>query len=170
MEDSANTTSETQSVITSESSSEPNSKPVSKKIKLKTADLDIFEVDEEIAMEFQTVKSYIEDGVPEGTVTPLPNVSSAALAKSIEYCRKHLEFNGKSKVLDDSEGETDAKPSEEAKAFEAKFLDEAVADRIKNKSVEYVRKFFGFENDFTPEEEAKLREDYAWAFEGVDED
>lgn len=37
------------------------------------------------------------------------------------------------------------------------FLTEVVADRIKNKSVGYVRKYFGVENDFNPEEEAECR-------------
>jgi len=49
-------------------------------------------------------------------------------------------------------------------------LSQAVADRIQIKSVEYMRKFFGIENDFTPEEEAKLREERSWAFEDVDKD
>ncbi|KAJ6740589.1 SCF UBIQUITIN LIGASE SKP1 COMPONENT [Salix purpurea] len=49
-------------------------------------------------------------------------------------------------------------------------LNQAVADRIQNRSVEYVRSFFGIDNDFTSEEEALLREEHAWAFEDVDED
>ena len=50
------------------------------------------------------------------------------------------------------------------------FLNQSVADRIQNKSVEYVRRFFGIESDYTPQEEAQLREGCAWAFEDVDED
>ncbi|KAJ9164488.1 hypothetical protein P3X46_024060 [Hevea brasiliensis] len=34
----------------------------------------------------------------------------------------------------------------------------------------YVRQFLEIENDFTPEEEAMLLEENAWAFEGVDQD
>ncbi|TYI42710.1 hypothetical protein ES332_A01G117800v1 [Gossypium tomentosum] len=49
-------------------------------------------------------------------------------------------------------------------------LTQAVADRIKNKSVEYVRKVFGIENDYTPEEEAELRKQNEWAFEDLDPD
>ncbi|MCI49592.1 SKP1-like protein 14-like, partial [Trifolium medium] len=50
------------------------------------------------------------------------------------------------------------------------FLSQVIADRIANKSVEYVRKYFGIENDFTPEDEAKLREELPWTFTGVDKD
>ncbi|KAF5750726.1 SKP1 [Tripterygium wilfordii] len=52
---------------------------------------------------------------------------------------------------------------------------QAIADRIKNRSVEYVRnlKFWGFDpkTDFwTKEEEEELRTSNAFAFEGVDPD
>ena len=40
-----------------------------------------------------------------------------------------------------------------------------VADRIKGKSPEDIRKLFGLENTYTPEEEAKVRQANAWAFE-----
>ncbi len=36
---------------------------------------------------------------------------------------------------------------------------------IKNKTVEELRDYFGVENDFTPEEEDKIREDFAWAID-----
>lgn len=45
-----------------------------------------------------------------------------------------------------------------------------LANTIKNKSVEYVRKFFGIENNFTPKEEETVRKEYEWAFAGVDPD
>ncbi|KAM1047515.1 hypothetical protein ACFX2C_026864 [Malus domestica] len=44
-------------------------------------------------------------------------------------------------------------------------LNQTVADQIKNKNVEHMRKLFGVESDYTPEEEQKLCEEYAWAFE-----
>ncbi|KAF7801366.1 SKP1-like protein 14 [Senna tora] len=50
------------------------------------------------------------------------------------------------------------------------FLNQGIANRIKNKSVEYVRKFFGIENDFTPEEEQAIRLENSWVWEDIDED
>ena len=46
-------------------------------------------------------------------------------------------------------------------------LDEAcgaVADLIKDKQPEQIREIFGLENTFTPEEEAAVRRENAWAF------
>ncbi|KAK7851847.1 skp1-like protein 10 [Quercus suber] len=50
------------------------------------------------------------------------------------------------------------------------FFCRPVANAIQNKSVKYVCKFFGLESDFELGEEEKLREEFAWSFEGVDED
>lgn len=138
-------------------------------------------------MEFATVKTFFDDNTEAtfGTVIPLPNVSAEPLSHIIQYCKRNLMFRAESA------------PEEARKVYDAEFvkelsneqlrelilavnyldiknlldvLNQAVADRIKNKSVEYVRQFFGIENDFTPEDEARLREENAWAFEGVDED
>ncbi|MBA0550340.1 hypothetical protein Golob_021295 [Gossypium lobatum] len=170
------------------------------KITLLTADEEEFVVDEAIAMELGTVKMYYEDNPDScDEAIPLPNVTSKYLAKVIEYYKWHVEYRAKKapkpvkiKFLQYEEEE-----DEEAKAFDeallntldnegmkqmimaANYLDakdllemltQAVADRIKNKSVEYVRKFFGIENDYTPEEEAELRKQNEWAIEDLDPD
>lgn len=49
-------------------------------------------------------------------------------------------------------------------------LRQGIADRIENKSVEYVRAFFGIESSFTAEEEARIREENMWVFEDMKED
>uniref|UniRef100_A0A914XQH1 Skp1-related protein n=1 Tax=Plectus sambesii TaxID=2011161 RepID=A0A914XQH1_9BILA len=38
-----------------------------------------------------------------------------------------------------------------------------VADKISGQTVEWVRDYLNMENDYTPEEEAKLKEEIAWA-------
>jgi len=51
-----------------------------------------------------------------------------------------------------------------------KFLCMTIVSIIENKSIEYVRNYFGTKNDFTPEEEARLREELTWAISGDNED
>ncbi|KQJ98741.1 hypothetical protein BRADI_3g38770v3 [Brachypodium distachyon] len=84
-----------------------------------------------------------------------------------------------------------SKEEEEMKSFDAEFIDvdltllynlfmaanyldikglldlcaQKVADMIKGKKPEEVREIFGIKNDFTPEEEAEIRKENAWAFE-----
>ncbi|CAL9042681.1 unnamed protein product [Musa banksii] len=149
---------------------------MAKTIMLKSSDGEVFEVDEAVAMESQTIKHMIEDDCAENGI-PLPNVTSAILAKVIEYCRKHVEASAAaaSKSSDDGSKPTD----EEIKSWDAEFVkvDQAtlfdlilaanylnikglldltcqtVADMIKGKTPEEIRKTFNIKNDFTPEEE-----------------
>ncbi|GMI84016.1 SKP1-like 14 [Hibiscus trionum] len=159
------------------------------KITLRTADNHEFEVDEAVAMEFGTVKTFFDEN-PDASdePIPLPNVSSKCLSTIIEYCKFHLALRSRddpSKVEDEGKvyDEELVKAQDNESLIELvlavnylnikdmlDMLNQGVADRIKNKSVEYVRKFFGIENDYTPEEEAEIRAQYEWAFEGVDPD
>jgi S-phase kinase-associated protein 1 len=41
----------------------------------------------------------------------------------------------------------------------------AVADKMKGKTPEQIREAFHIENDYTPEQEAEVRKQNAWAFE-----
>ncbi|KAB2621319.1 S-phase kinase-associated protein 1-like protein 6 [Pyrus ussuriensis x Pyrus communis] len=50
----------------------------------------VFEVDEAIAMESQTIKQMVEDDYANNAI-PLPNVTSHIVTKVIEYGRKHVE-------------------------------------------------------------------------------
>jgi len=62
-----------------------------KRVKLKSSDDEMFEVDEAVAFESQAVKNMIEDTGIDAPI-PLPNVSSKILAKVIEYCKYHVEI------------------------------------------------------------------------------
>jgi S-phase kinase-associated protein 1 len=154
-----------------------------KRVKLKSSDDEMFEVDEAVAFESQAVKNMIEDTGMDHPI-PLPNVSSKILAKVIEYCKYHVDNQ---KSTDDKP----ATPEDEIKAWDQDFVkvDQAtlfdlilaanylniknlldltcqtVADMIKGKTPEEIRKTFNIKNDFTPEEEEEVRRENQWAFE-----
>ncbi|KAJ6419636.1 SKP1 [Salix viminalis] len=155
-----------------------------KKINLKTSDDQIFEVEESVAMEFATVKSFFEDAPSSTDTVPLPNVPAKPFSQVIEFCKEQIKFKANPDETEKKKSNSEfvkEKTNEDlvemipvANYLEIKdlldVLNQAVADRIQNRSVEYVRSFFGIDNDFTSEEEALLREEHAWAFEDVDED
>ncbi|TMW81810.1 hypothetical protein EJD97_007764 [Solanum chilense] len=148
----------------------------SKKLILKSSDGDEFEIEESIAVQSGTIKNMAEDDY---TLIPLPNVNTQKLILIIEYIKKH--------------GEKTDSNEEEIKEFDKEYLKDksyndmfelivaanylhivdlmnllcqTIADRIKHKSVIAIRKIFGITNDYTPEEEEKIREDHKWAHEG----
>uniref|UniRef100_A0A7N0VA34 SKP1-like protein n=1 Tax=Kalanchoe fedtschenkoi TaxID=63787 RepID=A0A7N0VA34_KALFE len=150
-----------------------------KKLTLLSSDGESFIIDEIVALESQTIKHMVEDECADNGI-PLPNVNSKILAKVIEYCKKHVEA-----------AKADAGSDDELKAFDADFVkvDQAtlfdlilaanylnikglldltcqtVADMIKGKTPEEIRKTFNIKNDFTPEEEEEVRRENQWAFE-----
>ncbi|OIV92515.1 hypothetical protein TanjilG_02278 [Lupinus angustifolius] len=158
-------------------------------ISLKTADGETFNVSPIIAKHMEIVQNFIGDDSSvsvTSSVVPLPNVNASELSKIIDYLDYHHNFR---KGVDSND--------EEAKEFDEKFtkglshdelkmlliaanylnvkellelLFQTIADIIENKSVEYVRNFFGIVSTYTPEEEEELRQQHRWAFEGVDED
>ncbi|KAL0799843.1 hypothetical protein Bca101_055018 [Brassica carinata] len=129
---------------------------MSKKIILKSSDNESFEVDEAVALKCETIKHMIEDNCT-GDGIPLPNVTSATLAKVIEYCKKHAEA-----------------AAGDRRSTAANFLNVpglldlmcmAVANMMRGKTVEQIRTIFHIKKDYTEEEEAEVRADNAWAFE-----
>uniref|UniRef100_A0A3Q7EUH6 SKP1-like protein n=1 Tax=Solanum lycopersicum TaxID=4081 RepID=A0A3Q7EUH6_SOLLC len=146
-----------------------------------SSDGEVFEVDEAVALESQTIKHLIEDDCA-GSNIPLPNVTSKILAKVIEYSKRHVEASSKTE---------DKAAEDELKVFDAEFVKvdqgtlfdlilaanylnikslldltcQTVADMIKGKTPEEIRKTFNIKNDFTPEEEEEVRRENAWAFE-----
>ncbi|XP_037424714.1 SKP1-like protein 1 [Triticum dicoccoides] len=156
-----------------------------KMITLKSSDGEEFQVEEAAAMESQTIRHMIEDDCADNGI-PLPNVDSKILSKVIEYCKKHVQADSSS-----STSTAAAAPAEDLKSFDAEFVkvDQAtlfdlilaanylnikglldltcqtVADMIKGKTPEEIRKTFNIKNDFTPEEEVEIRRENQWAFE-----
>ncbi|KAE8724717.1 SKP1-like protein 1B [Hibiscus syriacus] len=151
----------------------------SKKIMLRSSDGETFEVEEAVAVESQTIKHMIEDDCADNAI-PLPNVTSKILSKVIEYCRKHVEAATKE---NNSEDEIRAWDADFVKVDQNTLFDlilaanylnikslldltcQTVADMIKGKTPEEIRKTFNIKNDFTPEEEEEVRRENQWAFE-----
>ncbi|KAK7401619.1 hypothetical protein VNO78_13238 [Psophocarpus tetragonolobus] len=48
-------------------------------------------------------------------------------------------------------------------------LSRSIANGIRNKTVEFVREFFGVVNDYTPDEEEAYRKENDWVFENIEE-
>ncbi|KAJ0232508.1 SKP1 component [Hirschfeldia incana] len=153
----------------------------SKKIVLKSSDGHIFEVEEAVALQSQTIANMIEDDCVENGI-PISNINGEILAKVIAYCKKHV-------VLPD--GDTSSSSKEDLKDWDAEFMNtdqstlfdlilaanflnvkdlldlgcQTVADMITGKTPEEIRTVFNIENDFTPAEVEEIRKENQWAFE-----
>ncbi|CAE8595508.1 unnamed protein product [Polarella glacialis] len=130
------------------------------------------------------IKNMVDDSGTDEEI-PLPNVKSAILSKVVDYCKFHkdnvpAEINKplKSTNLVEcgvSEWDNEYVNIEQEVLFElilaANYLDikclldltcAKVASMIKGKNTEEIRKQFNIVNDFTPEEEAQVREENRW--------
>ncbi|KAK7401620.1 hypothetical protein VNO78_13239 [Psophocarpus tetragonolobus] len=150
-------------------------------VKLRSMDGVTFEVEASIAKEMETVQSFIEEcGRDPSEVIPLHNVSSRELSRIVRYCSEHLRLARDGDIKGTKE--FDNRFVAALSLYEMKelvlaanylnmkklldFLSASIAEVIKNKSVEFVREFFGVDNDYTPEEEHQYRSLHAWAFKG----
>ena len=158
-------------------------------IKLHSSDGDNFPVDVDIAKKSVTIKTMLEDlGIEEGheEEVPLPNVNSAILEKVIQWATTHKDDPPPPEDDDKKERRTDDIPEcckaflvvEQGTLFDlilaANYLDikglldvtcKTVANLIKGKTPEEIRKTFNIKNDFTPEEEEQVRKENEWCEE-----
>ncbi|XP_012833684.1 PREDICTED: SKP1-like protein 1B [Erythranthe guttata] len=110
-------------------------------ITLKSYDGEVIEVPEIVAVLSVTIKNMVEDGCA-GGVIPLEEVDAETLSWVITYLKKH-----------------------------ANLIPTNIAKFIMNKRMGTVRKLFGIENDYTPEEEEAVMREHQWAHEeGVESD
>ncbi|EFC48551.1 S-phase kinase-associated protein [Naegleria gruberi] len=158
-----------------------------KQVELTSKDKVSFKVDRDVILMSGLVKDMLEEGDEDETpIIPIPNVDSKPLQKVIEYCQYHhkepaqeIEKPLKGKI-EDVICDWDKKFLEIDQSLLIELIMAAnylnikdlldltcakVASMIKGKSPEQIREMFGIENDFTPEEEAKIREENKWCEE-----
>ncbi|XP_028806986.1 SKP1-like protein 11 [Neltuma alba] len=160
----------------------------SKTITVVSSDGDEFEMTMKAAEQSKLITHMLDEfGVSDKV--PLYNVNSETMAKVMEYCKKHADHEAAKE--EDGGAAIGAGGEEELKKWDDEFLKvengllfniilaanyleikslldsscQAVADMIKGKTPEQIRQIFNIKNDFTPEEEAKLRSENEWAFQ-----
>jgi S-phase kinase-associated protein 1 len=158
-------------------------------IRLQSSDGEIFPVDIAVAKKSNTIKTMLDDlGVEDGDeeIVPLPNVDANILKKVIEWSSFHKDDP---EPTDDDEyserirneipsWDTDFLKVDQSTLFEiilaANYLDikgllevgcKTVANMMKGKSPEEIRKIFNIKNDLTPEEEEAIRKENEWCEE-----
>jgi len=157
-------------------------------ISLATNDHAVIEVERSVAERSIVIKHMLED-VGEESIgkepVPLPNVNEAVLRKVLEWCEYHKndpvstaddETDSRKKTTDIEEWDQKFMQVDQEMLFEiilaANYLDikplldvgcKTVANMIKGKSPEEIRKTFNIVNDFTPEEEEQIRRENEWA-------
>ncbi|XP_011047805.1 PREDICTED: SKP1-like protein 1B [Populus euphratica] len=151
-----------------------SSETTTKVLKLKTSDNEVFEVEEKAALQSGIIKGMVEDGYSTDDAIPLFNVEKKTLVKIVEWLKKHASDASKDELekwdadfVDvDTDSLYDLLLASNYLSVEVLLgqLVQKVADMIKGKQPEEIRKLFNIKNDFTPEEEEEIRKDNAWAF------
>eukprot|EP00127_Corallochytrium_limacisporum_P001721 Clim_evm58s77 gene=Clim_evmTU58s77 len=156
-------------------------------VKLIASDGVEFDVPASVACKSVTIKNMLEDlgTEDEATPVPLPNVSGTILDKVIQYCKHHKddvtpadEDDVRNKNDDTDPWDTEFCRVDQGTLFElilaANYLDikpmldltcKTVAQMIKGKKAEEIRKTFNIKNDFTPEEEEEVKKENQWCEE-----
>jgi len=159
-------------------------------INLQSSDGVVFQVDFEIAKASVTIKTMVENlGLEEEDeeIVPLPNVNANILKKVIQWATYHKDDPPMPEDDEELDMRTDdicswdadfLKVEDQGTLFElilaANYLDikgllavtsKTVANMIKGKTPEEIRKKFNIENDFTAAEEVKVRKENEWCEE-----
>jgi len=154
---------------------------------LQSSDGEDIQVDRDVAERSVLIKNMVGDLGEEAMEEPIPipNVNAAVLKKVIEWCIHHKhdppstnedDSDSRKKTTDIEEWDQKFMQVDQEMLFEiilaANYLDikalldvgcKTVANMIKGKSPEEIRKTFNIQNDFTPEEEDQIRRENEWA-------
>lgn len=157
-------------------------------IKVQSSDGEVFSVGTDVIKLSNTINTMLQDlGLDEEgeeqDPVPLTNVNAAILKKVINWCQYHKddppilddEDNREKRTDDISSWDTEFLKVDQGTLFElilaANYLDikglldvtcKTVANMIKGKTPEEIRRTFNIKNDFTPEEEEAIRRENAW--------
>lgn len=161
-------------------------------VNLRSSEGTVFQVElDTIKNVSQTIRTMVDDlsiGEEDGdNDIPLQNVSASILEKVITWARRHKDDHNAAADEDDSrdrrtddisQWDQDFLKVDQGTLFEliqaANYLDikglldvtcKTVANMIKGKTPEEIRKTFNITNDFTPEEEEAIKEENKWAEE-----
>merc|ERR1712072_57733 len=155
-------------------------------VKLVSSDNVEIVTERKIAERSMLIKNMIEDlGAPGEEPIPIMNVSEAVLRKVLEWCAHHKndpaptqddDADSRKKTTDIEDWDQKFMQVDQEMLFEiilaANYMDikalldvgcKTVANMIKGKSPEEIRKTFNIQNDFTPEEEEQIRRENEWA-------
>ncbi|KAK8113655.1 E3 ubiquitin ligase complex SCF subunit scon-3 [Apiospora kogelbergensis] len=156
-------------------------------IRLQSNDNHTIDVEKAVAERSLLIKNMLEDlgDAAVSETIPIPNVTESVLRKVIEWCEHH---RGDPPATNEDESDT-RKRTTEIEEWDQKFMQvdqemlfeiilasnyldikplldvgcKTVANMIKGKSPEEIRKTFNITNDFTPEEEEQIRRENEWA-------
>jgi S-phase kinase-associated protein 1 len=159
-----------------------------KKIWVESSDSAVIEIDRAVAERSMLIKNLLDDigdNTDPNNPIPVQNVNESVLRKVIEWCEHHRndpiqtqddESDARKKTTDIEEWDQKFMQVDQEMLFEiilaSNYLDikplldvgcKTVANMIKGKSPEEIRKTFNITNDFTPEEEEQIRRENEWA-------
>lgn len=147
---------------------------------LKSSDGKDIKVDKKFIEKSILIKNMIEDIDDSEDPIPIPNVNEEILQKVIEWCIHHendkIQEEENLRNTDIEDWDKNFFEVDQEMLFDiilaANYLDikqlldtgcKTVANIIKGKSVEEIRRIFNITNDFTPEEEAQIKKENEWA-------